>query len=251
MIQFFRKIRQQLLSENRFTKYLLYAVGEIILVVIGILIALQINNWNIENKERSSEKYYLKQIQQDLIDDKQSLVDFRSMLNNKVPRIELLLIALHGETDISSFKAVFQDYTDNVWLINWFTSNSTTYEEMKSSGNLGLIKNNEIRNDIMKFYTNLDSFETSLKFNADWVLPVDLDITHNKGVAKLLTAQSSVFSPYITNDDYNKLLKLKEELINNAATHHWVIKDLTPYIDAQLKEADLLISKLAQYSEER
>lgn len=51
MIKFFRKIRQKLLSENKFSKYLLYAIGEIILVVIGILIALQINNRNEEQKE--------------------------------------------------------------------------------------------------------------------------------------------------------------------------------------------------------
>ncbi len=49
MIKFFRHIRQRLLTENKFSKYLLYAIGEIILVVIGILIALQINNWN-ENR---------------------------------------------------------------------------------------------------------------------------------------------------------------------------------------------------------
>ena len=52
MIAFFRKIRQRLLSENRFTKYLLYALGEIILVVIGILIALGISNWNESKKNR-------------------------------------------------------------------------------------------------------------------------------------------------------------------------------------------------------
>jgi hypothetical protein len=46
MIKFFRRIRQRLLSESRFRKYLVYAIGEIVLVVIGILIALQINNWN-------------------------------------------------------------------------------------------------------------------------------------------------------------------------------------------------------------
>ena len=51
MIKFFRKIRQKLIKENRFSKYLLYAIGEIILVVIGILIALSINNWNQERIE--------------------------------------------------------------------------------------------------------------------------------------------------------------------------------------------------------
>ncbi|NCQ59013.1 MAG: hypothetical protein GW794_14435, partial [Flavobacteriales bacterium] len=55
MIKFFRKIRQKMLKENKFSKYLLYAIGEIILVVIGILIALQINNWN-ENRKNSNEE---------------------------------------------------------------------------------------------------------------------------------------------------------------------------------------------------
>ena len=55
MIKFFRRIRQQLLSENKTSKYLLYAIGEIILVVIGILIALQINNWNEIQKLKGEE----------------------------------------------------------------------------------------------------------------------------------------------------------------------------------------------------
>ena len=54
MINFLRKTRQQLLAQNRVSKYLLYAIGEIVLVVIGILIALQINNWNEFKKDRST-----------------------------------------------------------------------------------------------------------------------------------------------------------------------------------------------------
>jgi len=59
MIKFFRKIRQKLLSENRFSKYLIYAVGEILLVVIGILIAVQINNFNEQNKTYQEQRDYL------------------------------------------------------------------------------------------------------------------------------------------------------------------------------------------------
>ncbi len=55
MIKFFRRIRQKLVTENKFSKYLIYAVGEIILVVIGILIALQINNWNSNRLEKESD----------------------------------------------------------------------------------------------------------------------------------------------------------------------------------------------------
>ena len=56
MIKFFRKIRQNLLLENKTAKYFKYAIGEIVLVVIGILIALQINNWNEWDKESKKEQ---------------------------------------------------------------------------------------------------------------------------------------------------------------------------------------------------
>ena len=52
MIKFFRKIRQRLLTENKLSKYLIYAIGEILLVMIGILLALQVNNWNEKNKKK-------------------------------------------------------------------------------------------------------------------------------------------------------------------------------------------------------
>ncbi len=69
MIKFFRKIRRTLLSENKFSKYLLYAIGEIILVVIGILIALQINNWNETKKEKTKLNDILNIVKSDLIKD--------------------------------------------------------------------------------------------------------------------------------------------------------------------------------------
>ena len=66
MIKFFRKIRQRLLKENDFRKYLLYAIGEIFLVVLGILIALQINNANEDRKQRRLELDYLQNLKTDL-----------------------------------------------------------------------------------------------------------------------------------------------------------------------------------------
>lgn len=67
MIRFLRKIRQKFLTEGKFTQYLLYAVGEIILVVIGILLALQINNWNDQRKSRLKIDQILKKVREELI----------------------------------------------------------------------------------------------------------------------------------------------------------------------------------------
>ena len=69
MINFFRKIRKQLADDNKFFKYSRYAIGEIILVVIGILIALQVNNWNEDQKEKKIQIRYLKRMSTDLQND--------------------------------------------------------------------------------------------------------------------------------------------------------------------------------------
>lgn len=84
MIKFFRKIRRQLLTENKFSKYLTYAVGEIVLVVIGILIALQINNWNEGRKNNEKETILIKNIVDDLSSDTEhmdrALVELKEQL---------------------------------------------------------------------------------------------------------------------------------------------------------------------------
>lgn len=75
MIKFLRQIRQRLLTENKFSKYILYAIGEIILVVIGILIALQINNWNEKRKEKIRIEAFLSDIKNDLEQDVEYFID--------------------------------------------------------------------------------------------------------------------------------------------------------------------------------
>ena len=69
MIKFFRKIRKKLLTENKFSKYLFYAFGEIVLVVIGILIALQINNWNVDRIRNEKEVFNLIELKRSLEND--------------------------------------------------------------------------------------------------------------------------------------------------------------------------------------
>jgi len=69
MIKFYRKIRQNLLSEGKTGKYIKYAIGEIVLVVIGILIALSINNWNDHQKAVANSKVFLSEIAKDLVSD--------------------------------------------------------------------------------------------------------------------------------------------------------------------------------------
>lgn len=82
MITFFRRIRQRLFSENKFSKYLGYAIGEIVLVVIGILIALSINNWNEQRKANDKERATLMNLLQDLKADSLSFRNNRQTLKD-------------------------------------------------------------------------------------------------------------------------------------------------------------------------
>ena len=78
MLRFFSKIRYQLAAQNRAAKYLRYAIGEIVLVVIGILIALQINIWNEQRKQHLNDLLYLENLRTELIND---TIDFYSRIN--------------------------------------------------------------------------------------------------------------------------------------------------------------------------
>ena len=89
MIKFFRKIRQNLLMENKTGKYLKYAIGEIILVMIGILLALQINNWNEQRKAKVKEAALLLNLTQDLRSDSISFSRNFNILSD--------IISLHGK----------------------------------------------------------------------------------------------------------------------------------------------------------
>ena len=84
MIKFFRRIRQRLLTENKFGKYLLYAIGEIVLVVIGIFIALQLNNLNEDRKNRILEEDYYCKLLEDL---NQDVVEIKNLIDINELRI--------------------------------------------------------------------------------------------------------------------------------------------------------------------
>jgi hypothetical protein len=160
MIKFFRKIRQNLLSEGKTGKYLKYAFGEIILVVIGILIALQINTWNNDNQQTKIELKYLEEIKQNLTKDIAS-IDFNIAFNkSKLQSNKIVLKYLNGKinyTDSLDF------HFSNLFFSTRTLVNMSAYENLKSRG-LEIITNDSLRQRITKLYEydfyNAIDFET-------------------------------------------------------------------------------------------
>ena len=174
MLKFFRQIRQRLLNENRFSKYLLYAVGEIFLVVIGILIALQVNNWNEGQKDNHLEQEYycklLDDVTQDMLQVEQliQLTDKRIAASNDL--IYLLQSSKYEVDDV-------MDKTLNaISLITYtFRPSKATFEDLKSSGNLILIRENETKTKIIDYYSTLDGMLDTIDTNADGAVALFYD----------------------------------------------------------------------------
>jgi len=144
MIRLFRKIRHQLLSKDKYSIYLLYAGGEIILVVIGILFALQIDNWNDQRKERVKELDYLKAIKNDLELNQKEVESFIQLKQTAIESANIII--KYFENDTITNPSYFNLHNLNVSITNRFEEKNNTFKELENSGQLTLISNQEIKN---------------------------------------------------------------------------------------------------------
>lgn len=171
MIKFFRKIRQQLISENKLGRYLMYALGEIILVVIGILIALQINNNNEEKKLRKQEIHYLENLKTDLKLNINELDKYIEVRNARIESAEKVLEHFEGKplTDLNDFAF----HTTNIYIWQKFSQHDNTFQELVNSGNLALISNDSIKNGLLNLqalYKKLKNEEAHFRYDAEVLL---------------------------------------------------------------------------------
>jgi hypothetical protein len=154
MIKFFRKIRQNLLSEGKTGKYLKYAIGEIILVVIGILIALQINNWN-ENRITSKEEIHiLKALKIGLESDLADLEWNQKRIQSSISSANKVIYSLENNLP---YKDSIPDYIGDMMFPVVFVKSTSAFETLKSKG-INLIKNDALRSDIISVYDSGYSF---------------------------------------------------------------------------------------------
>ena len=147
MIKLFRNIRQNLLNEGKTTKYFKYAIGEIVLVVIGILIALQINNWNNELSNKKDEQYVLTEVLKNLEEDA-VLVDEIIIQRQKAKTAVIALQKfLNSETKTSDS---LQFYLVNLLTFERYFPINNAYEILKSKGLQ--LTNNELTTKISRYY---------------------------------------------------------------------------------------------------
>ena len=154
MIKFFRKIRYNLMETGKTGKYFKYAIGEIVLVVIGILIALSINNWNESRKESALQKVYLKGIAQDLekdVEQSKSIIGTYliplNIINDLEPHFKLDATLRLENIDTTNLS-----FTELFLRPNSFRSTKGTYSSLIADGKSNLIKNKILFQRIQSIY---------------------------------------------------------------------------------------------------
>jgi len=160
MFKFFRNIRTKLLEDGKVGKYILYAFGEIFLVVVGILIALQVNNWNEYKKERNLEDEYLDKIVLNVKDDINQYKDILSAQKVYRSGIDSFLQVIRNpfKHEVSEL----DQYYSHLWRFERFTPNKGALNNLNSSGKINLIQNDELLNKILNYYKSIDEQSASV-----------------------------------------------------------------------------------------
>jgi len=182
VLKFFGKIRQKLISEGKLLNYLKYAIGEILLVVIGILIALQVNNWNEERKRQKEEIQYLitlrkdfKRAVQEQLDHNEQLLKILSRPVGSAPK----------DSIVGMLRKSFIDIPFGVQV--------TAYNDLVNSGKLSIIQNEDLRRAMSNFeISNELANGYAEKAAAQWAGQVTEFFIENFNVTSIYGSESNV-----------------------------------------------------------
>ncbi|PKV65093.1 hypothetical protein ATE90_1505 [Polaribacter sp. Hel1_33_96] len=214
MIHLFRKIRQEHITKNRLRKYLMYAFGEIILVMVGILLALQFNNWNQEKENTKKENWYLINIVEDIEYQKSSI---KYIKNNCLKSIEIGQSIMKAYKTNKTFLEVDSLDKKLNFLMRSFTfpNINNTYSELVSSGKFDLIQEKELSLNIIDYFIYIEENHTNTK-----------------------TAIINVFYPEIYHV-YNQFSQAVPYDKNMNTTNQYILEedsDITKYINNLLEK---------------
>ena len=254
MIKFFRKIRYNLMETGKTGKYFKYAIGEIILVVIGILIALSINTWNENNKSEKEASFQLSKLNDNLKSDTEQLKAAISDVNHYSSDLIFCIKVLSN--DIEAPKDEFFNRFQNMSSLMNFNPIRGTFEGLISSGKIELISNQNLLDDLFSYY-NASVYiawdSASKDYSRNVIMPYLLGFDHIPNATEENEGQEftqfdiSKFSvPKKTIDDYKNnlfILNALRQKIQLLEGQKAAYKGLLKVIDSLITSIDKELNK--------
>jgi len=250
MIKFFRHIRRNLMETGKTGKYLKYAIGEIILVMIGILLALQVNNWNINKINSVKEIEYLTGLKNDLEKQITEIVAVKNFSDNILNQAETVLAEYNSKASIQDIDSLNTKLSQLIYTRH-FPDIRTTFNELNSTGQINLILNKKLRSQIITFYQNASKYSISISGNIKDVfytnvfpvLSTSIVIRANNFGYQVTKFDENEFEQKMHNqlqhDNYKSPTTF--EIINAVSTRIIIENSTRNYIENSLKEAQALL----------
>lgn len=244
MIPFFRKIRKQLADDNKPLQYLRYSVGEIVLVVIGILIAIQINNWKEQKKSVQLKDVYLTRLINDIERDTMTINYVKSEIKINQNLIRKLIKNINSKSDDSNLDTIISNYFERGWIISEFIPNDNTYTDLSQTGNMNIIKNTQLIDEIIQYYGYLEEIDNSNNVNKSWITSLDIELAKVTAAFELDPSTSSLFSHKKRKDAIENIQFNSELVERNAAGHYWINESLINNLGALRSVCNNLLDTL-------
>jgi len=250
MIKFFRKIRQNMIKENRTSKYLLYAIGEIVLVVIGILIALSINNWNEQRKNANQE---LKLLQSFNIGLEKDLADIDSNISGHTKGLNSANMILNLLESNQIYNDTLAKHFSNVMEPSRFVNSTSAFETLKSKG-IDLITNEDLRNQLISVYDaqytffqyGENSFMEEQNIGSRNIFPSRFEESFNYDLADFNNLHGEIvplnFESLKTDQEFLYFLKTIKNRTNVFVNFHY--KNLRAHVVGLINAIDSEIEKI-------
>ncbi|MBK9175008.1 MAG: hypothetical protein IPM46_01475 [Flavobacteriales bacterium] len=163
-MKLFNTVRKRLLDDGRFKRYLVYAAGEIILVVIGILIALQLNAWKADAKDRSVEQTYLRNLRDDLVLQQEIIDDQITHESSKVVLADSAMACFMSGCPLDVLETLLTG-VGNLYQRKTFIANQPTFNDLLSSGNMALLTDLKVKSELMRYHQDLELQATVINSN--------------------------------------------------------------------------------------
>ena len=179
MIKFFRSIRYNLMENNKASRYLIYAIGEIVLVVIGILIALQINNWNEGRKDKIKEHSILVQLEEEYIANLQQLNEKMQLRTRIIQSGFTLLRYMNSPELVQRDSIIF--HLSNIIFDPTF---DPIQNDLISSGNIRLIRNQRLRKLLSYWSSDVVAVQEQERINQFHAHEIMLPLFNDLGVTR-------------------------------------------------------------------
>ena len=245
MIKFLRRIRQKLLAENKFSKYLIYAIGEIILVVIGILIALGINNWNDSQKQLKLENEYYCRLLEDANLDKEQIRNLLILAQNRLKAsnqsVRLLL-----KDSVDKEQTASQISLSTTAIYSDFEPNNSAYEDLKSGANLNIIGDKSIIAALNRYFNKVEELKSIIMINGKHA--VDISFSHNDYFANgsvLASIKNGRFQVGLDQDLKEKIKTYNQNEFSKEMKFR-LLNESLEYVGANTRQIELYSIMLAE-----